>query len=57
MTKETKAIYMAQLEDDLAWLDMLLNLNQDENHHASLLAQYHKTAKDLADLRDRSTSD
>jgi hypothetical protein len=56
MTKETKAKYMAQLEDDLAWLDMLLNLNQDENHRVSLLEQYRKTAKDLADLRDEPTS-
>ena len=56
MTKETKAKYMAQLEDDLAWLDMLLDLNQDENHRASLLEQYRKMAKDLADLRDEPTS-
>ncbi len=57
MTKETKAIYIARLEKRLAWLDLMLNLNQDANHHASLLAEYKKMAKDLADLRDNPTSD
>jgi hypothetical protein len=57
MTKETKAIYMVILEKRLAWLDLMLNLNQDANHHASLLVEYKKTAKDLAQLRDNPTSD
>jgi hypothetical protein len=57
MTKATKAQYIAQLEDHLYWLDIMLDLNTNENHRLSLLAEYKKTAKDLAELRDKSTSD
>ena len=48
---------MAQLEDDLAYLDFLLSVNQNDNHRASLLEQYKKIARDLAELRDKKTSD
>lgn len=57
MTKATKAHYIAQLEEHLSWLDIMLDLNTNENHRLSLLAEYRKTAKDLAELRDKPTSD
>jgi hypothetical protein len=57
MSKATKAQYIAQLEDHLYWLDIMLDLNTNENHRLSLLSEYKKTAKDLAELRDKSTSD
>ncbi len=57
MTKATKAQYIAQLEEHLSWLDIMLDLNTNDNHRLSLLAEYKKTAKDLAELRDKPTSD
>jgi hypothetical protein len=57
MTKITKAQYIAQLEEHLSWLDIMLDLNTNENHRLSLLTEYKKTAKDLAELRDKPTSD
>jgi hypothetical protein len=35
----------------------MLDLNTNDNHRLSLLAEYKKTAKDLAELRDKPTSD
>jgi hypothetical protein len=57
MTKTTKAQYIMQLEEHLSWLDIMIDLNTNENHRLSLLAEYKKTTKDLAELRDKPTSD
>jgi hypothetical protein len=57
MTKESKERMITHLEEKLKWLDMLIDLN-DDNPDAveSLLVEYRLQAKALAELRDAPTN-
>ena len=57
MTKDSKARMIAHLEKELAYLDLMIDLNEDNPHVESLLEQYKAHAKRLAELRDEPTND
>jgi hypothetical protein len=58
MTKESKARMIAHLEKKLQWLDVLIDLNEDNlDAVESLLMEYKLQAKALAELRDEPTND
>ena len=58
MTKTSKARLLMQLEKELAYLDLLMELNSNnENALKSFQEQYEKAAKNLAAIRDSPTTD
>jgi hypothetical protein len=58
MTKASKARHLAQLEKELAYLDLLMDLNsENETAVKSFQEQYKKLTITLAEIRDCPTTD